>query len=77
MATVKCDVCGGTFSQSYLASHKRLARGKTNVPAVSFTNEDEAVEAIVSLFGRLPAKGRKQVVRLLTRVNEGEPRGAD
>ena len=76
MATVKCDVCGGTFSQSYLASHKRLAHGKSNVPAVSFTSEDEAVETIVSLFERLSAKGRKQVIRLLMRKNEAESRTA-
>lgn len=66
MATVKCDVCGGTFSQSYLASHKRLAHGKSNSLAASFTSEDEAVQAIVSLYGRLSTEGRRRILRLLT-----------
>ncbi len=66
MATVKCDVCGGTFSQRYLTSHKRLAHGKGNGPAVSPTSEDETVQLIVSLYGRLSAKGRMLALRLLT-----------
>ncbi len=66
MAMVKCDVCGGTFSQRYLTSHKRLAHGKRNESAASSTSEDEAVQAIVSLYGRLSAKGRMRVLRLLT-----------
>ena len=65
MAMVKCDVCGGTFSQSYLASHKRLAHAKGNGSAASPSSEDEAVQAIVSLYGRLSAKGRMRVHRLL------------
>lgn len=66
MATVKCDVCGGTFSERYLTSHKRLAHGKANGSAASPTSEDDAVQAIVSLYGRLSAKGRSRVFRLLT-----------
>jgi hypothetical protein len=66
MATVKCDVCGGTFNQRYLTSHKRLAHAKGNGSAGSPTSEDEAVQAIVSLYGRLSAKGRSRVLRLLT-----------
>jgi hypothetical protein len=70
MATVKCDVCGGTFSQSYLASHKRLAHGKNNSPAASLASEDETVHVIVSLYGGLSAEGRRRVLRLLTAKNK-------
>ncbi len=66
MAMVKCDVCGGTFSQRYLTSHKRLAHGKGNRSAALPTSEDEAVQAIVSLYGRLSAEGRRRIVRLVT-----------
>ncbi len=66
MAMIKCDVCGGTFSQSYLASHKRLAHAKGNGSAASPSSEDEAVQAIVSLYGRLSAEGRRRILRLLT-----------
>jgi hypothetical protein len=70
MATVKCDVCGGTFSQRYLTSHKRLAHGKGNGSAASPTSEDETVQMIVSLYGRLSAEGRRRVLRLLTAKNK-------
>ena len=66
MATVKCDVCGGTFSQRYLTSHKRLAHGKGNGSAASPRSEDEGVQAIVSLYGRLSPSGTRRVLRLLT-----------
>jgi hypothetical protein len=66
MATVKCDVCGGTFNQRYLTSHKRLAHGKGNGSAASPASEDEAVQAVVSLYGHLSAEGKRRVLRLLT-----------
>ena len=70
MAMVKCDVCGGTFSQRYLTSHKRLAHGKGNGSPASPTSEDDAVQAIVSLYERLSAEGRRRVLRLLTTKNK-------
>jgi hypothetical protein len=70
MATVKCDVCGGTFSQRYLTSHKRLAHGKGNGSATSPTSEDDAVQTIVSLYERLSPEGRRRVLRLLTAKNK-------
>jgi len=70
MAMVKCNVCGGTFSQSYLASHKRLAHAKGNASAGSRNSEDDAVQVIVSLYGQLSAKGRMRALRLLTAKNK-------
>ncbi|HET8924917.1 MAG TPA: hypothetical protein VFN26_18200 [Candidatus Acidoferrum sp.] len=66
MATVTCDVCGGIFNQSYLASHKRLAHGKNLPSATSQAGEEDAIQTIVSLYERLSAKGKTRVVRLLT-----------
>jgi hypothetical protein len=66
MATVTCDVCGGTFNQSYLASHKRLAHGKSKASATSQAGEEETIQTIVFLYGRLSARGRTRVVGLLT-----------
>ena len=70
MAMIKCDVCGGTFSQKYLTSHKRLAHRKGNGSPASPRSEDEAVQVIVSLYGRLSAEGRRRVLRLLTAKNK-------
>jgi len=66
MATVKCDVCGGIFSQSYLPSHKRLAHRKNSLAAARPITEKEAIQKIVSLYESLSVKGRRRVVRLLT-----------
>jgi hypothetical protein len=66
MATVKCDVCGGVFSQSYLPSHKRLAHRRNGQIVVAPATEEEAIQKIASLFATLSVKGRRRVVRLLT-----------
>jgi hypothetical protein len=69
MATVRCDVCNGIFSQSYLASHKRLAhakRGESNAAVPSApVSEKEAMQKIASLYESLSVKGRERVIRLL------------
>jgi len=67
MATVRCDVCNGIFSQSYLASHKRLAHAKKGASAATAPiTEKETMERIVSLYGSLSVKGRKSIIRLLS-----------
>jgi len=69
MATVRCDVCNGIFSQSYLASHKRLAHAKKDAssPALAATpiTEKEAMQKIVFLYESLSVKGRKRIIRFL------------
>ena len=70
MATVKCDVCNGIFSQSYLASHKRLAHAKKGASSAAATiasiPEKEVMQKIASLYESLSVKGRKRVIGLLT-----------
>jgi hypothetical protein len=69
MATVKCDVCNGIFSQSYLASHKRLAHAKKGASSAAATiapiPEKEAMQKIASLYESLSVKGRKRIIGLL------------
>jgi hypothetical protein len=69
MATVRCDVCNGIFSQTYLASHKRLAHAKrsasTAAATISPISEKEAMQKIASLYEGLSVKGRKRIIRLL------------
>jgi len=66
MATVKCDICGGVFSQSYLTSHKRLAHSKNDPSSVAPITENQAIKKIGSLYEGLSVNGRKHVVRILT-----------
>lgn len=74
MATVTCDVCGGTFSQRHLASHKRLAHTKVGASAAAPTSapisEKEAIRKIALLYERLSVKGRKTIIRQLTRKDQ-------
>jgi len=73
VATVKCDVCGGIFSQRHLASHKRLAHAKVGLAAAATPTapitENDLIERIASLCKSLSAQGRKSVIRLLTERN--------
>ena len=74
MATVTCDICGGTFSQSYLPSHKRLAHRKNRPATVRPITEKEAMQKIASLYESLSVDGRKRVVRLLATKDKDVPR---
>jgi len=74
MATVKCDVCGGVFSESYLTSHKRLAHSKNDLSSVAAITENEAIRKIASLYESLSVNGRKHVVRLLTAKDQKAPK---
>jgi hypothetical protein len=69
MATVRCDVCGGIFSQSYLASHRRLAHEKGKGSIAPRAGEDETIQNIVSLYEELSPAGRKRAMRLLAGKN--------
>ncbi len=66
MATVTCDVCGGIFSQRYLASHKRLAHAKNCESTASPITEKRVIQKIAALYESLSVDGRKRVIRLLT-----------
>ncbi len=74
MATVKCDICGGVFSKSYLTSHKRLAHSKNDPSSVAAITENEAMRKIASLYESLSVNGRKRVVRLLTAKDQKVPK---
>ncbi len=74
MATVKCDICGGVFSQSYLTSHKRLAHSKNVPSSAAAITQNEAIRKIASLYESLSVNGRKRVVRLLTAKHQKAPK---
>jgi hypothetical protein len=77
MAIVRCDVCGGTFSQRHLASHKRLAHTKIGASAASPTalpiSEKGVIQKISSLYESLSVEGRKRVMRLLAVIEKNGP----
>ena len=74
MATVRCDVCGGTFGQRHLASHKRLAHTKIGAPPASPMtapfSEKGVILKISSLYESLSVNGRKRVMRLLAGIEK-------
>jgi len=74
MATVRCDVCGGTFGRRHLASHKRLAHTKIGAPAASPMtapfSEKGTIQKIGSLYESLFVEGRKRAMCLLAGIEK-------
>ena len=70
MATVTCDVCGGIFSQRYLASHKRLAHAKNGASTAAPITEKRVIQKIAFLYESLSVKGRKRVIRHLSLIEQ-------
>jgi len=64
MAIVKCDVCGGTYSDRHLKSHQRLAHPPAKSPSVP--EHDAIAQQISLLFEKLPKKAQKEVIARLS-----------
>jgi hypothetical protein len=65
---VRCGVCGGHYNQRHLASHKRLSHGKKNSLAATIADEPDTVNMILTLYNRLSAKARNDVLKRLGAV---------
>jgi hypothetical protein len=57
---VKCDICGGIYSQSHLSSHKRLSHGRRGALAPTKSGA-QSPEVILSLYAQLPEEDKRQV----------------
>lgn len=68
---VKCEVCGGTYNQKYVSSHRRLAHAKAKATASTTHSDPEALAAIFSMYEQLSDNGKKEVRERITRVNPG------
>lgn len=67
----KCDICGKVYNQSYLGSHKRLTHGKR--AASRSSNEPASVEAVLSMYEKLPEGRKKEVRDRLAAANQTKP----
>jgi hypothetical protein len=61
----KCDICGKVYNQSYLGTHKRRSHSKP-----SFANEPASVEAVLSMYEKLPEDYKKEVRDRLAAANQ-------
>lgn len=61
---VKCDICGGTYNQSYLRSHKRLSHGPRKI-SLPLKTEPETLQVMLSLYETLSDDGKSKVRDLL------------
>lgn len=66
---VKCDVCGRSYNQRYLTSHKRLSHKKKSSAATS-VDEAKAVDMILALFMQISAEAKKDVLDRLNGLSE-------
>ena len=58
---VECGICGKSFNQRYVNSHKRLAHKKKSHPGSSARNEQEVIEEILVLYESLSDEKRTEV----------------
>lgn len=63
---VKCDVCGKTYNQSRLSSHKRLSHGIGKTSNSSSADEPQKLETVLALYGQLSEESKKQLRNQLT-----------
>jgi len=64
----KCDICGKVYNQSYLGTHKRRSHSKH-----SSANEPASVEAVLSMYEKLPEDHKKEVRDRLAAANQTKP----
>jgi hypothetical protein len=65
---IHCDVCGRLYNQRHLASHKRLSHGKKDSSTTTVADEPDAVNVIFTLYKRLSARARKDVLNRLAAI---------
>jgi hypothetical protein len=61
----KCDICGKIYNESYLGTHKRRSHSKH-----SSVNEPASLEAILSIYEKLPEDRKKEVLERLAAGNQ-------
>jgi hypothetical protein len=59
---VKCDICGKIYNESNLTTHKRRSHG---TPGAAAEGRTESVDAILSIYERLPEERKKEVLNRL------------
>jgi hypothetical protein len=70
---VKCDICGGLYSESHLSSHKRLSHGKRKRSLRSFKNQPASLELILSLYEGLSEDQKKELRERLAAFEQPKP----
>jgi hypothetical protein len=68
MTMVKCEICGCTFNEKFLASHKRLSHRRKTKTSPEPTTDPEIAETILSLFDRLSKDSRRDIVKRLAAI---------
>jgi len=66
LKVVRCEICGGLYSQSHLSSHQRLSHGKSKAAPASAKSEPETLKTILSLYERLTEEEKKEVFSRLS-----------
>jgi len=61
---IKCDICGKIYNESHLTTHKRRSHG-IGTSSLSSENGKARLEAILSLYERLPDEQKREVLERL------------
>lgn len=64
----RCDICGKIYNESYVGTHKRRSHSKH-----SSANEPASLEAILSIYEKLPEDRKKEVRDRLAANEQTKP----
>lgn len=62
---VRCDICGKIYNESNLTTHKRRSHGAPSPPTRSEEGDTPSIDAILSMYERLPDERKREVLSRL------------
>lgn len=70
---VRCDICGKIYNASNLTTHKRRSHGTPSPPSRSEEGGLASIDAILSMYERLPDERKKEVLSRLAAMEHTKP----
>lgn len=69
---VRCDICGKIYNESNLTTHKRRSHATPSPPTRSEEGSMASIDAILSMYERLPDERKKEVLSRLTAMERAK-----
>jgi hypothetical protein len=70
---VRCDICGKIYNESNITTHKRRSHGTASQPTRSEEGHMASIDAILSMYERLPDERKKEVLSRLATIEHTKP----
>lgn len=69
---VRCDICGKIYNESNITTHKRRSHGTPSPSARSEEGSTASIDAILSMYERLPDERKKEALRRLAAMEHAK-----